>query len=165
MRCMLFIVPVAMVMMACHSKPPAKSSGSTSAPKKTSTYSLSNLEVDIVTEVNKYRKSIGLPALESSSVVATEAAVHSQRMASGQTPFGHEGFSARLSRINSRLGETSASGENVAYGKMSAHDVVQFWLKSAPHKKNIEGKYNLTGIGISRDSKGNVYYTQIFILK
>jgi uncharacterized protein YkwD len=59
----------------------------------------------------------------------------------------------------------AASAENVAYGQLSAKAVVDGWLKSAPHKKNIEGNYNLTGIGLAKDRKGVIYFTQIFLRK
>ncbi len=162
MRYLYFAALVLALLASCKSKPPATTS-KPPAPKEA--YTLSNLEADIVSEVNRYRKSKGLPALESSSVVATEAAVHSQRMASRQAPFGHDGFEERSARISKRLDGTRASAENVAVGKMSARNLVQSWLKSPAHKKNIEGRYTLTGVGISRDPTGTVYYTQIFVLK
>ncbi|MEB3337507.1 MAG: hypothetical protein VKJ46_08605 [Leptolyngbyaceae bacterium] len=38
-------------------------------------------------------------------------------------------------------------------------------MKSPGHLKNIKGQYNLTGIGIAKDSQGKYYFTQIFILR
>jgi uncharacterized protein YkwD len=145
-------------------KSPAKSTG-TNTKTSSSAIKLSSLESEILAEVNRHRKSIGLNALQANSVIGTEAALHSQHMASRQVSFGHDGFEGRISRINKRLGGITSSAENVAYGKMTAHEVVQGWLKSPPHKKNMEGKYNLTGIGVSRNSQGIIYYTQIFSQK
>jgi uncharacterized protein YkwD len=45
---------------------------------------------------------------------------------------------------------------------MSAREVVDGWLKSPGHKRNIEGDFTLTGIGIASDKQGNIYFTQIF---
>lgn len=162
MRIYSFLILAFLVLSACHSKPPAKAERPTAARNGPA---LSNLESGIVAEVNRYRQSIGLPALQVNSIIATEAALHSQKMARHQVGFGHDGFQQRVSRINSRLDGSIASGENVAAGSMTAKEVVQFWIKSKPHRQNIEGKFNLTGIGISRDSRGSIYYTQIFILK
>jgi hypothetical protein len=39
---------------------------------------------------------------------------------------------------------------------------VDGWIKSPGHRHNIVGRYNLTGIGIVRDSAGKLYYTQLF---
>jgi uncharacterized protein YkwD len=48
---------------------------------------------------------------------------------------------------------------------LTAHKVVDGWLHSPGHKKNIEGDYNFTGIGVSKDKNGRIYYTQIFLRK
>lgn len=141
------------------------SATSTHAVSPSATSSLTSLEQDILVEVNRHRKAIGLPPLRSNPVLATEASLHSQRMASRKVPFGHAGFEARISRIKSRLGSVSGSGENVAYGQLSAREVVRVWLNSPPHRKNIEGHYNLTGIGVSRNRQGIIYFTQIFTQK
>lgn len=127
--------------------------------------SLASLEANILAEVNRHRKAKGLPPLQANSIIETEAALHSQRMASRQVAFGHGGYETRVSRISKRLESVKASAENVAYGQMNAREVVQGWLKSPPHRKNIEGRYNLTGIGVSRNSKGVIFYTQLFMLK
>jgi uncharacterized protein YkwD len=153
-----------MIFTACKSKPPATEKRTTTT-SKSEPYTLSSLETDILNEVNRYRQSKGLQLLQSNSIIETEAAMHSQQMASRQVPFGHAGYNERVARIGKRLGGVSYSGENVAMGKMNAKTVVQNWLKSAPHKKNIEGNFNLTGIGVSRDNSGVIYYTQLFSLK
>jgi uncharacterized protein YkwD len=31
------------------------------------------------------------------------------------------------------------------------------------HRKNIEGPYEVTGIGVARNAQGEVYFTQIFV--
>ncbi|MFT4023851.1 MAG: CAP domain-containing protein [Flavihumibacter sp.] len=163
MQRLLFLLFLSMPgIVACKSKPPAKAETPTRAKYGVA---LSNMEADIVAEVNRYRQSKGLAPLRVNSIIATEAALHSQKMARHQVGFGHDGFKDRVSRINSRLDGSMASGENVAAGTMTARDVVQSWLKSKVHRENIEGRFNLTGVGISRDTRGTIYYTQIFILK
>jgi len=32
-------------------------------------------------------------------------------------------------------------------------------------QKNMEGNYTLTGIGFAADSKGTIYFTEIFVTK
>jgi len=39
------------------------------------------------------------------------------------------------------------------------------WLGSRAHKKNIDGDYDLTGVGAAQDADGVVYFTQIFVKK
>lgn len=61
-------------------------------------------------------------------------------------------------------GWITASAENVAYGQLSAKEVVKGWLNSPGHKKkNIEDNYTLTGIGVYTDKKGVIFFTQIFV--
>ena len=48
---------------------------------------------------------------------------------------------------------------------ISEEIIVQFWLKSAKHKKSIQGSYNLTGVGVAKSSEDKYYITQIFIGK
>jgi uncharacterized protein YkwD len=124
-----------------------------------------NMNVDIINDVNEYRRSKGLPALKLLSVASLEAARHSQNMASKKVKFGHDGFKQRAIAIANELKGTSSTGENVASGKMTAKEVVEEWLKSPNHKANIEGKFDYTGVGVAKDSRGVVYYTQIFVKK
>jgi uncharacterized protein YkwD len=123
------------------------------------------MEKDILYYINQYRNSIGLPALQIINAASEQATQHSIEMANRATPFGHEGFDERIDNIVKKIGFVHASAENVAYGKLTAKEVVDLWLNSPGHKKNIEGNYALTGIGLAKDAEGLVFYTQIFLRK
>jgi uncharacterized protein YkwD len=129
--------------------------------------SLDNMETGILQEVNAYRKKIGKPALQMMDAASAQAAIHSRNMAQQKTAFGHDGFETRVANIRKQATaiNINAAAENVAFGELTAQKVVDGWLHSPGHKKNIEGDYNLTGIGVSRDKNGRVYYTQIFLHK
>ena len=120
---------------------------------------------NILDYINQYRTSIGLPALQMISEASDQATKHSVEMANHTTAFGHDGYDERINNIVKKIGFVHASAENVAYGKLTAKEVVDLWLNSPGHKKNIEGNYALTGIGIARDADGVFYYTQIFLRK
>lgn len=111
--------------------------------------------------INEYRTSKGLPALVWSDVIAAQARQHSQNMASGATAFGHEGFNDRVAVIRQTIAWSGAA-ENVAMAP-SVDSAVQGWLNSPGHRANIEGNYDLTGIGSANGSAGMVYFTQIFV--
>jgi uncharacterized protein YkwD len=121
------------------------------------------MEEDILELVNKHRRSKGLAKLEMNSLINKEAEKHSRRMATGHVSFGHGGFDDRLDRLMKQIKGANAGAENVAYGSRTAEAVVNMWLNSAGHRKNIEGNYNLTGIGVIKGKDGTTYYTQIFI--
>ena len=121
------------------------------------------LNTQILYYVNKYRASKGLSALEFNDVMNDQARLHSQHMANGSTPFGHDGFEDRVAYVGKKIGRVSAAAENVAYGNLDAEGVVNGWIHSPGHRKNMEGKYLLTGIGTADGPNGITYFTQIFV--
>ena len=120
-----------------------------------------SMETEILRYVNEDRKDHNLPPLQMNAMESSLAAKHSHDMATGKVKFGHDGFNSRAKAIQKTLGGVEI-GENVASGPMTAREVVDGWLKSPGHKKNIEGNFTLTGIGYARDKKGDIYFTQIF---
>jgi uncharacterized protein YkwD len=131
-----------------------------SAPPPAPTASMSR---QILVFVNEYRRSRGLPALQPNSFISSVALGHSRDMLTGKSPFGHDGFRERINRISGRLGKLHVAAENVASGPMSAREVVDGWLHSPGHRRNIEGDFRLTGIGVATRSDGMIYFTQIFV--
>lgn len=132
------------------------------APKPSTATIAPGLEDQILVLINQYRQKKGLAALTANPVIEVEARRHTVSMASKKTPFGHDGFSYRSKVITTKITGISATAENVAYGSRSAEEVVNGWINSPGHRKNIEGKFRLTGIGVARDSKSTLYFTQIF---
>lgn len=127
--------------------------------------SITSLEQAVYTQVNQYRADRGLPSLTLDSRISDQARTHSQDMASGKVPFGHDGFTQRVQAI-AQVIRYSAAAENVAYNQGYKDPVsvaVQGWLQSTGHRANIEGQYNLTGVGIAKDDRGGYYFTQLFI--
>ena len=121
-----------------------------------------SLPASILYYINLHRKSIGMQALQMNNFESGVALQHSKDMAAGKVAFGHDGVESRAKAIGNQLGSMHAFGENVAYGPETAKEVVDTWLKSRPHRENIEGDFTQTGIGCSRDKKGMLYYTEIF---
>jgi uncharacterized protein YkwD len=64
--------------------------------------------------------------------------------------------------IAAKIKSVNSVSENVARGPLTAQQAVNLWLKSPGHRKNIEGNYKYTGIGVARDRKSELYFTQIF---
>jgi uncharacterized protein YkwD len=125
------------------------------------------LEQAVFKQINDYRASQKLAPLVLDSRISTQARQHSQNMANKTVPFGHQGFQQRVQVIGQAIPFSSAA-ENVAFNmgfKDPATQAVQGWLKSPGHLQNIRGAFNLTGIGVSQNAKGEVYFTQIFIKK
>jgi uncharacterized protein YkwD len=121
------------------------------------------LTTEVLALVNAHRTGMGLKPLTINKTIGFAAMSHSRNMANKKIPFGHDGFDGRMERLSKQLKPTYSFAENVAMGATTAQEVVTQWLNSPGHKKNIEGDYNLTGIGIVKGKDGNLYYTQIFI--
>lgn len=127
------------------------------------TNSIDAVEKAVYSQVNQYRASKGLPPLTVSVRMSEQARIHSQNMASGKVAFGHQGFQQRVTAVAIPY---SSAAENVAYNQGYSEEAtaaVQGWIKSTGHRQNMEGNFNLTGIGVATNAKGQYYFTQMFI--
>ena len=122
-----------------------------------------SMEQSILQEVNNYRASKRLKPLQMVELISDAALKHSKDMGRGRVPFGHDGFDNRMDKVMGKIPNANACAENVAFGKFTAQEVVKRWIQSPGHRKNIEGNYNMTGIGVVRGKDGYPYFTQIFI--
>ena len=148
------------LLMACTPAAPAP------APASGAPRSIAGLEGEIHLLINRHRVQARLPALLYNDQIAAIAREHSQAMARRSRPFGHAGFEERgiaLSQIVAYAG----LAENVAYHSRQdaglATAVVSGWVASPGHRRNLEGAFDLTGIGAARSSEGVTYITQIFV--
>lgn len=136
-------------------------------PETSNSFSLTALEESIYQQVNQYRLSRNLPPLRLDTRISQQARRHSQRMAQGNVRFGHDGFQQRVQIIGRSLPYQKAA-ENVAFNQGHADratQAVRSWINSRGHRQNMEGQFDLTGIGVAKNAAGDYYFTQIFILK
>ncbi len=128
-------------------------------------YEFADLEYRIFQLVNLHRDTVSLGALDMSDVITEQARNHSKNMAAGAVPFGHDGFETRVSVISQKI-RLSKAGENVVAGtglSNSGETAVKLWLNSPGHRANIEGDFNLTGVGAAKSASGSLFITQIFV--
>jgi uncharacterized protein YkwD len=159
------ILPLVIIVLLSCSKPIMVNSTPLSDHSRDGETSLIGMEKNILYYINQHRRSIGLSDLIMLEQASQKATEHSMDMAKRKTGFGHEGFDTRVKYIAKNTGAVSAAAENIAYGQLSAKEVVDGWLHSPGHKRNIEGNYTYTGIGLAKDRDGVIYFTQIFIRK
>ena len=76
----------------------------------------------------------------------------------------HDNFYKRSNYLKANAGAKKVS-ENVAYGYSRAESVVNAWIKSDSHRKNIEGDFTNFNISAEKNDEGKWYYTNIFIKK
>ncbi|MGC6431849.1 MAG: CAP domain-containing protein [Jejuia sp.] len=115
---------------------------------------------EILMIVNTHRASIGENALEFDTLANDLAYEHTLYMID-QQDINHDDFDARSDRLFSEA-NASRTGENVAYGQPTAQAVMDAWLNSSGHRKNIEGDFTHIGIAAVKSTSGRYYYTQIF---
>ncbi len=118
---------------------------------------------EILQLVNEHRLSIGENPLQINDLATTLANEHTLYMIE-QSDISHDDFDKRSDRLITEE-NASRTGENVAYGQRDAEAVMEAWLNSSGHRKNIEGDFTHIGIAAVKNSSATYYYTQIFLKK
>jgi uncharacterized protein YkwD len=78
--------------------------------------------------------------------------------------FGHTGPDGTNPSQRARAaGYKDSAGENLARGQRNAQQVVDGWLRSDGHCKNLMiNQYRVIGVGVADDNRGNRYWVQMF---
>jgi uncharacterized protein YkwD len=120
----------------------------------------SAIEIEVMKLLNEYRTSKGLKVLIVNDYISKQAKDHTNYMIS-KDKLSHDNFNVRSSNIVKEL-KATGNGENVAFGQTTAKAVVDDWINSPDHKKNIEGNFTHFGISIIANSQNRFYFTNIF---
>jgi uncharacterized protein YkwD len=129
------------------------------------TLSDATLERSIHALVNRHRAQRGLRLLVLDPEISRVARRHSAAMAAHARDVGHEGFDDRVLILRRAL-STRRTAENVALNRGyrdPAAEALRGWIASLGHRRNIEGPYEATGIGVARNPDGELYFTQLFV--
>jgi uncharacterized protein YkwD len=111
---------------------------------------LADTAQSVLAAINTARSKAGCAPLRLNSRLTAAARTHAKSMAE-QNFFGHAGkdgsrFSSRIKRQGYSF---RAAAENIAAGQRSAGQVVQNWLKSSGHRRNIlDCRMTETGIAM-----------------
>ncbi|MBR4030322.1 MAG: hypothetical protein IKJ06_02880 [Clostridia bacterium] len=136
-------------------KPEQKPETDNSQNQQTGSYAQAVLEL-----VNAERAKNGLNALKLDSALSKVAEAHSKDMAT-RNFFSHtnpDGLSP-FDRIKNAGISYKTAGENIAMGQKTPQQVVEAWMNSEGHRKNILNA-SFTKMGLGKE--GN-YWTQLFI--
>lgn len=123
----------------------------------------------VMKAVNDYRVSQGLVALKMQKELNDIAFEHSRRMAKGEIAFSHLDFQARVQKIDRYANIPYHTAENlyahnIAPSKLPSA-ALKGWYNSTGHKKNMDGAFLHTGIGVCRSASGEYFITQVFVGK
>lgn len=125
------------------------------------------LESEVVRLVNIERSKVGQPPLTHNWELSRVARYKSQDFIN-KNYFAHQSptYGSAFDMMKNYGIKFTAAGENIAKGQNSSSIVMKSWMNSAGHRGNIlSSAYNEIGVGVAKDSKGNLYWTQMFIKK
>lgn len=129
------------------------------------TTNVSSYEDQVITLVNKERSKRGLQSVKKNSTLAYVARLKSSDMAT-KNYFSHTSptYGSPFTMMQHYGVKFSAAGENIAMGQQTPQAVMTAWMNSAGHRANIlSAVYNQIGVGMAKNSKGVLYWTQEFI--
>ncbi len=123
------------------------------------------LEAEVVRLVNVERAKKGLQALKHNWELSRVARYKSQDFIN-KNYFDHQSptYGSPFDMMKQFGIRYMAAGENIAKGQATPAAVMNSWMNSTGHRNNIlsSGFYEI-GVGAAKDSKGNLYWTQMFI--
>lgn len=120
------------------------------------------IEAEILSLINNHRIEIGLKTLDTSlDIIKSQTSSHTNYMIDHKK-VSHDNFINREVFLESFTGAVSVA-ENVAYGYSDAETLVNAWLNSPGHRRNIEGNFTHFQITGKKDENGIWYYTNIFV--
>ena len=123
------------------------------------------LERDVINLVNVERAAVGCGPVSANAALRTAAYGHSQDMAENNY-FSHSSQNGDQfwDRASAAGYDGFAAAENIAAGYSSAAQVMQGWMNSDGHRRNILNcSYNEVGVGYYLAGTGyRHYWTQVF---
>ncbi|MEG5034891.1 CAP domain-containing protein [Microcoleus sp. AT3-D2] len=151
------------ILPKCDTFLPTRSLPPTPMNTNVASSAITDLEKAVNQQINQYRASKKLPPLSIDPRISQVARIHSEDMAKGKVSFSHDGFDGRAKAITIPY---KSVAENLAYNfgyNDPVRNAVEGWIKSDGHRKNMEGQFNVTGIGVAKNAKGEYYFTQLFV--
>jgi uncharacterized protein YkwD len=136
-------------------------------PKPAPAVKPSEEERTILDLTNKAREKEKLPPLKQAGGTLIEVArAHSANMARQGKPAHDLDGKTPDDRVKASGYPFGAVGENVAYGlRLTPEQAFDIWMNSPPTRAIVLDKQcEEVAVGMGRDDKGNVYFTQVFII-
>ncbi|WP_435010454.1 CAP domain-containing protein [Tundrisphaera lichenicola] len=122
-----------------------------------------SIVAELVEAHNKERAKEDLPPLKSNPKLNEVALAHARDMAEREV-MSHEGADGSTSaqRIARSGYHYLTAGENVAEGYRDVPAVIQGWMDSPPHRKNVMGDFSEIGLARVESKNGKPYWAAEF---
>ena len=132
-------------------------------PKEKVEFKLTEGEQAVLDATNAERKKEKLEPLTADPKLTESARAHAASMAK-QSKLDHtlddKTFEDRAKAAGYKYG---ALGENIAHNQPTPKEVVEAWMKSEGHHKNIlNAEYTQIGVAVAKNDKGEPYWVQVF---
>ncbi|PBG29675.1 sporulation protein [Clostridioides difficile] len=127
--------------------------------------SFSAYQKEVVDLVNIERAKAGLNPLTLDSSISNVATKKSQDMIDNNY-FSHNSptYGSPFDMLKKFGISYKTAGENIAMGQKAPKEVVNAWMNSEGHRKNIMNpNFSKIGVGVAQKSGGSIYWTQIFV--
>ncbi|MCU6041892.1 sporulation protein [Clostridioides difficile] len=127
--------------------------------------SFSAYQKKVVDLVNIERAKAGLNPLTLDSSISNVATKKSQDMIDNNY-FSHNSptYGSPFDMLKKFGISYKTAGENIAMGQKTPKEVVNAWMNSEGHRKNIMNpNFSKIGVGVAQKSGGSIYWTQIFV--
>lgn len=160
---LVWLLAICTFSLTSCSKDPVEDFDSANLATKPAPVNYSNIELDVLALVNSYRAQQGLSELISLDESSIQAAGHNEHMIEGNEVCHHY-FGDRYEALVNTV-QAKAVSENVAFGYRTADAVVNAWIKSDGHRKNLEGDHTHFGVSVKEGKDGKLYFTNIFLRK
>ncbi len=118
---------------------------------------------ELVAAHNRIRTEKGLSPLKADPELMKAAQVHAKDMAEHEK-MSHEGSdgSSPAQRVERQGYHYLSTGENVAAGQESVKEVMDGWMNSEHHRRNILGDFSQIGAARAQDTEGRFYWVVDF---
>ncbi|RDU36833.1 SCP-like extracellular protein [Neobacillus piezotolerans] len=128
------------------------------------TAGISKMAQQVIDLTNVQRQQNGLPPLKADTKLSGVALKKSQDMQQ-KNYFSHTSptYGSPFDMMRDFGVTYTSAGENIAMGQRTAEEVVQAWMNSEGHRKNILNR-DFTHIGVGFEQSG-YHWTQMFIRK
>jgi uncharacterized protein YkwD len=131
---------------------------------------LARVRAEMLERVNAARRKASAPLLRPNPQLDEAAQRHAEDMLT-RGYFAHESPEGTTVRERARAAgyDWGVIGENIAEGQFSVADVMETWMRSPPHRRNIlDPDFNELGVGLALGRQGEgwqVEWVQTFGLK
>ena len=123
---------------------------------------LKRVRAEMLARVNAERRKAGAPPLSSNSRLDLAAQRHAEDMLA-RDYFAHQSPEGKTVRERARAAgyDWRAIGENIAEGQLAAAEVMETWMHSPGHRRNILDKgFRELGVGLALGRSGDGYQTK-----